>query len=461
MKIAKFWFCLLLLIPFYYSAVSQEYDSPSSEIELEVLAQVNLLRDSLKLSPLILDEVLKDAAKDQAFFIARKQILTHYQETFTKETPAERIKHYGGNRTYSGENIAKVSVVKDSLGHIDRMAIARDLFNGWYKSPPHYKNMIHPSFTRMSLDYTLSEKDKLIYAAQVFSSEEIVLPTFFNNENRAWGVRPSEVTCKDDPLLYETMFFANSVVVNGNDIYMYFHDMKFFYGVFNSQNDGIAVDIILREQLPCDKENQFHISEIHDGEMQQPIYLMDMLRKNESGNENKVYIKVGELPDYLHGKQWQPNIVVINDNKLCDYSYPVEVPSAIFPLLPLAPYYEEPDSTEIIAANYSFQMNDTLKAELWYENREKFYSNDLRGEIGLLLDLEAFIEKVEVDCFSSVNGSLWYNLELLERREDNAREIMNYLNFYNDQVTFNSRENWGLMDFQIENHSISALQNKN
>ncbi len=459
MKAFKWKFIFLLLFFSSSTLFCQEGPLNETRIELSVLKKVNILRDSLNLPSLSLDNTLSEAAADHAFFMARTRKLTHYQNTFTKETQAERIIYYGGNRTYTGENVASTMILRDSLGLINYEGIADSLFMSWYNSKDHYKNMTHPDFTLMSLSYSVSQ-EKLIYAAQVFSSDEIQLPSDFRNENRAWGVRPSEITCKDDELRYETMFFANNVVVQGNDIYFSFHDINFFNGVFNSQNDGMAVDIILREQLPCDKENQFHISEIHDGEMQQPIYLMDMLRKDISGNKNKIFVKIGELPEYLEGKQWQPNIIVINDNKLCDYSYPVEVPSAIFPLLHLDPYFEEPDSTEILKEDYSFFMSDTLNAELWYGNREENYSNDVSGDMEVILELKSLIKDITVNSYTSVNGAEWYNQELLIKREENAREIMEALEFSDSQVKYQASENWEMMDSQIAEHGLAYLQNK-
>lgn len=424
-----------------------------------MLIQVNLLRDSLNLEPLELDYILTEAASDQSFYMAKKGKTTHYQKTFTKETPAERIKHYGGNRTYSGENVARTVMTKDSLSAIGLKSIADALFESWFQSKLHYKNMVNPNFSRMGLHIHTS-KNKTIYAAQVFSSDEIRLPKAFKNPERSWGVRPAEFDCKDEEHTYNTMTFANGVSVIGNDIFFYFHDIKFFYSVIQKENDGLAVDIILREQLPCDKENQFHISDVYDGNMLQPVYLMEILRKNQSGNEKKIFAKIGELPDYLVNQQWQPNIIIINDNKLCDYSYPVEVPSDIFPLLPIDPYFEDPDSTKILKETLTFELNDTLTAQLWYQNREKDISFILDDDFQDISALAPFVYGTEVDCFASVNGATWYNQGLLEERENRAREIMSSLDFSDSLVEYNSSENWPLMRSQIKSHSISALQSR-
>lgn len=424
-----------------------------------VLIQVNNLRDSLNLNHLTYDKVLEEAGIDHAYYMAKKQKLNHFQTTFTKESPSERVLYYNGNRTYVGENIASTSIKWKEKNVINNEALALDLFKGWLNSPPHYKNMIHPDYTKMGVGNWQSE-DKLLYSAQVFSSNEIKLPKEFNNSSLSWGVRPSEFTCKDEPQTYETMFFANSVSVQGNSIYLFFHDLNFFEKVIQNDNDGLAIDVILREQLPCGKENQFHISKIFDGEMQRPIYKHDIFRNNISNNPKKIKVKIGEVPKHLRNKQWEANVIIINDNKLCDYSYPVIVPSDIFPLLDFNPYYDRNDS-EIVFEPQKIRIKDSIHVELNYErSKGKFTAVD---EYGLyrLMQWGQYINKLDVDCFASVEGAEWFNLQLLEERKESAFNLLLGSDFDFSKINFTSKENWDLMNRQIEEQSISELESKN
>ncbi len=429
------------------------------EIDKLVLDKVNQLRDSLNISVLKLDKVLNKAGNDHAYYISRKNELTHFQNTFSKETPSARVEYYQGNRTYVGENVAVVSVQKlknDSLG---KEAVAQSLFNGWLNSPPHYKNMITSDFTMMGIGYATTSNKKL-YATQVFSSNEIKLPNEFKNADLSWGVRPSEFTCKDEANTYETMFFANSIQVEGNSIYFYFHDIAFFRNVINNDNDGLAIDIILREQLPCNKENQFHISLVHDGEMQRPIYKNDIFRNDISNNPKKIRIKIGEVPTYLKNKQWEANVIIINNNKLCDYTYPVEVPSAIFPLLDLSPYYDTNDNIDSFFTPFFIKLQDSIHIELLVErSKNRFHAYDL-PEFNRLMEWGKFIKKVNVDCFASVEGASWFNTQLLENREKNVINFLLQNNFDFNAITINARENWTAMYAQSEKHQLRMIRDK-
>jgi uncharacterized protein YkwD len=430
-------------------------------VELLVLEKVNELRDSLELERLEWDAVLSRAGSEQGYYMAKRNELTHFQKTFSKETPAERVAQLGGNRTYIGENVGYVMAADNNDVPYGAEIIASGLFDGWLNSPPHYKNMIHPDFTKMGLGHSKSQKGRL-YSAQLFSSNEIVLPKEFVNSDVSWGVRPAEFTCKDEVTTYQTMFFANNIQTVGNSIYFFFHDLNFFQQVISDENDGLAIDIVLREQLPCDKENQFHISVVHDGEMQRPIYRNDIYRFNVSNNPKKVRVKIGEVPAHLANYQWQANVVVINDNKLCDYSIPSEVPSSIFPLLELLPYYDLNDQVD---SSYSplaksVQIHDSMHVEMMFQSRAKNHHSMNGGEFARMLSWGPYIDQLDVACFASVDGATWFNYNLLESRKEEVLNLLILNNFDLTRVRLETKENWPLMKEQIEKHSLIILKDK-
>ncbi len=423
------------------------------ETEIRLLEHVNHLRDSLGLSPLKPDPVLSEAAADHAFYMKEEDLLTHFQLTFGKETPSERVAIYHGNRTYVGENVALVPLhMHDKT--TDSQALADSLFKAWFNSPEHYANMVDPRYTRMGLAYRAD--GKRAWAAQVFSSEEIVLPKYFQNPDLAWGVRPSEFTCKDEMHTYETMFFANHVEIVGDEIYFYFHDREFFDKVFRDPNDGMAVDIVLREQFPCNRENQLHISRIYDGEMQRPVYRDDLNRNNISGNPEKIRVKIGEVPPYLRNRKWQPSIIVIDNNHLCDYAYPVEVPSDIYPLLYIAPYYSsEADS---FAEVEQVRIRDSLHLELAYERSRKQFMplNEVEG-YRFFNEWGPFVAQVNIDCYASVEGPRWLNEKLIAERIHTVNQLLMQYGFDSTKANMRGEENWELMNRQVVRYKLAEL----
>ncbi len=429
----------------------------NNEITDLVLRKVNALRDSLGLQKLKSNAILIEAADDHSYYQKEIQQLTHFQKTFSKETPSERILYYGGNRTYVAENVASVPVARNEDKSLNLEKVADRLYTSWFHSPGHYANMIHPDMTLMGLAIQIG-RDGNVYGTQVFSSNEIRLPSVFKHSDFAWGVRPGELNCKDDSQVYETMFFANYVYAEGDDIYLFFHDLDFFRGVISGPNDGFAVDVVLREQLPCSKENQFHMSEVYDGEMQQPIYKYDLFRNNISTNPKKIRVKIGEVPKYLRGRQWDANIIIINDNILCDYSWPADVPSDIYPLLDVEAYYELGDETDFEPKQV--YIDDSVHLKLRYLRSKQDFIPEMQADYERFLTWSEFASKVDVECYASVEGKLWFNERLLRAREDRAQEVLYQSGFYRD-VTIDGEENWEMMEEQIEHHNLKELKGLN
>ena len=421
-----------------------------------LLLRVNSLRDSLSLPLVQLDNTLNEAAYDQAFYIGERKKLTHTQKTFSKETVGDRVLYFGGNRTYVGENVASLQSKRKLTQH----ELADSLFNLWFNSPGHYANMVHPQFTFMGLG--LKQMKSTYYAAQVFSSNEIEYPKAFKAENLSWGVRPNENECAKINNSFNTMFFANSVNFQGRDVYFLFHDMAFFNSVISNDNDGLAIDIVLREQLPCARENQFHISPIYDGEMQRPIYRNDLFKNDISENPKKIFVKIGEIPEHLIGQHYEVNVILVVDNHNCDYCVPIEVPSDIYPLVSVDAYYdnEEPAGKKNTDFSFSLKIRDSIHLSLDYQRSDSLFSGFDQDAYQRLLSLKPYLKRLRVACFASVEGDTRVNLKLLDQRKKTASEFLNLDDDSADFITWNLDENWDLMSTQIEEKQLSHLENK-
>ena len=444
----KFILSTIILLQFYTITNSQ------SQLEQRILFRVNNLRDSLQIPKLSLDLVLKEAAYDQAYYMFNKKNITHFQETFTKETPADRIYYFGGNRTYSGENVASIG----SIQGMSENQIADSLFQLWFDSPEHFKNMINPFYTKLGIGVRIHNK-KTLYAAQVFSSNEITLPKEFKQNALSWGVRTSQNDCRIQREVNEQLFFANQIEVVGNDIYFFYHDINFFNRIIKNDNDGMAVDVIVREQLPCNKENQFHISPIYDGEMQRPIYRNDLLKNDISFNPGKIRTKIGEVPLHLQNKSWEVSIIVINDNMRCDYNYPVCIPHDIYPLLPIEPLMDYNDEKSFISTK-KIHIQDSIHIELDYSRSKHAYSDMNYFEFYRMLSLGDYIHGIQVDCFASVEGEEWLNMQLLESRKNSVQTLFNENDINANKINYTLAENWVMMDQQIKDYGLDLLAKK-
>lgn len=420
-----------------------------------MLLRVNALRDSLRLSKVKPDLILDKAALNQATYIATKKKLGHEQTTPKMETLADRILHFGANRTYFGENVAFVQV---SQG-VSNKEIADQLFEAWKKSPGHYANMVNPNFSR--LGFEIKRTPQGIYATQVFASEEITLPKQFNKIHPDWGVKPNAVVCKMLKDTYETMTFANNVQIVDYEVYFFFHDMPFFESVITDNKDGLAIDVILREQLPCSRENQFHGSPVFDGQMQKPVYKKDLFKNNISGNPHKMYVKIGEIPENMRQLDWAVNVIVIKNNFNCDYCLPGFINSRMYPLLPLEPQWEIFEKRNYFELHKAILVRDTFNFNFHFSRlNDQFESYDAM-ELQRMLSMLPYVKKINADVHASIEGLEQTNKDLLQKRKQTLSKFLIEKNAIQPQViTWNLSENWALLERQIQEYQLDELRGK-
>ena len=445
---------LFIGLVFLYSFALGELNAQTSVNDF-LLIRVNELRDSLKLPRLKGDATLDKAATNHAVYIASKRKLTHEQNVPDMHSVADRIFHFGGNRTYCGENVAMLGDLKLT----DNREIANQLFEAWRNSPGHYANMIHPNYSRMGLG--IKRGTNGIYAAQVFGSEEIKLPKQFNGLHPNWGIKPNPEVCRALNESYETMTFANNIQIQGHEVYFFFHDMPFFNAVISDKKDGLAIDVVLRDQLPCSRENQFHISPIFDGQMQKPVYRDELLKNNLSGNPYKILVKIGEIPESMRKLDWAVNVIVIKNNFNCDYCVPSIINSGLFPLLPIVPFWEKIENSNRTEIHKILWINDTINFSFHFgRGNEQFDNYDL-AEMNRLLFMLPFVKQVRVDCYASVEGSESINKNLLEKRRESLYDFLVLKKKLNAHlIEWNLDENWSMMQTQIIQNNLLELNGK-
>ncbi|MGB1041022.1 MAG: CAP domain-containing protein [Flavobacteriales bacterium] len=149
------------------------------KLEALILKEVNAVRRKKRKPILILDSILNLAATDHAVYLKSAKKLSHNQKSKSKKTPMKRTDFYGGKFRFVGENIAYSYLQKDVNsakrgGKVVYMSTysktAKHLFNLWYNSKPHFKNIMEKGFKKTSIRFSYDKKTNRIYAVQVFAS---------------------------------------------------------------------------------------------------------------------------------------------------------------------------------------------------------------------------------------------------------------------------------------------------
>lgn len=424
------------------------------------LKKLNALREQHGLNTLGTDPFLIDAANDQAAYMNQTGKVGHEQTTKGKEWPVDRVAYYKGTNDRVGENCIQINLhvpYKDKTGKtiiVNTYGDAAEaLFEGWKHSPPHYRNMITPYYDMQGIGFSYNAKTQQLYSSDVFGTKRFIPPRNFEIRSDAWGVG---YTSKYFPGFF-SKDLANFITTDGDSIFLYYSDLKYFREYIRNKTDGIAIDIVASEQFTCNHNNNLHGSRVFDGWMLKPVYYEQLMKGNQYPKKsNELYTYVGTIPKVLLNRNIQLNTILIRKNCFAGYSYPVFVDNANLRMLHLTTYWDtikgaiSPDTFNVKINHYiEFKRNSyTLTEEQIKKLNERVHQ------------YRKYIKRVEIHTYSSVEGSEAINIRLQNERAESIKKALLHAGA-SKKITMQTeaKENWAEFYKQIEGTRYEYLKN--
>ena len=127
---------LLIIIPLFFNA--------QSDLDLLVFSKINEYRKQNGIHELVWGDNAFKASKHHTKYMMKKKQIGH-REISTTPTATSRLKYYGVDFYFAGENCAMVII-----GIIEKYAndeyIATEIIEMWKQSPGHNKNMLNKNY---------------------------------------------------------------------------------------------------------------------------------------------------------------------------------------------------------------------------------------------------------------------------------------------------------------------------
>lgn len=431
-----------LLIVFSISFLeAQISDSDMDKLSKLLTEKVNDLRVSLDKIPLKNDEDLAKAAKLHSVYMAKKGKLSHTQSETEFPKPKDRVANYNKTLFNVGENILYSKPVRLPLRDSDFKKIAFDMFRSWKNSPGHYANMISDDYTFGDFGFEYRAKSKRIFATQVFGKKGYIIPKQLSDN--AFSIKETDDSCLELVGNKSNIIvnLGNKVVIENDEIFLKYHNVNIIKETLDKPLDGLAIDLVERDQLLCFQDNRLDVSPIYEGVMLKPIFSEELFSSNLSKNKKRLVVSMGKLPKHLRGKSISPNIIFIKDKKKCSYSVPAYIPSRKYDLKFVDPIIYEPEislKTEgvmgINSVDFDFDTGKTTP----------------KNSPQILFQIEN-LHSVDIKSFTSVDGNEESNNKLHKARanfiESFVREKVSDKNL---PIYKNAKENWDLCFYQLE-----------
>lgn len=426
-----------------------------------ILEEVNKLRKKAKVLPLQNETALAFASDDHAKYMLSNQKLTHKQRIRIKRTPKNRVDFYGQQFNLVGENVQLNNLNLNSNPKdkkhptIDTYEkLAEQLVLSWENSPPHYANMVKADFVTTYTNIAIGENGE-IYACQLFGGSKYEdrykeqRDTVEFKPDRAWRCW----RCKIRPPLGSIEITEDSTIV-----YSYYPPN--FYGIvipaifrtrmrfFNPWRDGLAADIIVKSQYPCDSNTYHNGLSNFRGIPLPPVY-----RKDFHWGIRYAYTEIvlGKVPSYIK-EDFEVNLVVIQNKRPCSNEMFHVIPSEFHVDIPLS-YGFDPVVTKM-----KCHKIDTLYSRMYF-NKAMITPKDstLTDIIELVKINQGHITSLEINGYASIEGSKEGNIELYKKRTEYLLEELLTLGTDSSSVKVKTSENF--VDFRkdIKNTKYSYL----
>lgn len=417
--------------------------TPSDKVRVsEFLSEyVNELRIEKGLFPLKKSEDLSRAAELHSDYMSDRNSLTHIEIKTDFPNPEDRVHNFNREFIGVGENVLFTKPKTFPLNDSELKKLAFEMFRSWKASAGHYANMVSPEYIYGDFGFSYQEKSRRVYATQVFAKKGYIIEGQLSQN--AFSIKASDESCDD--LIGNrgnlVVNIGNSISIENNEVFLSHHNLQTIKGIFENQNDGIAIDLVTRNQMPCDAENRLDLSEIYEGVLLKPVYRDPIFSGNSAQNPNRLVVALGKIPKELQGKEVSPNIILIKEGRKCSYAVPSMVPSRGYELRPIEPLIINPEIQLKMEG-----INGIMDVEF------DFASGKITPLKNPNINLEEIkIHSIDIKSFTSVDGNETANELLHNARARYIQEFLfSKLNNASIPMTIDAKENWELCFYHLE-----------
>lgn len=245
-----------------------------------------------------------------------------------------------------------------------------------------------------------------------------------------------------------------SIKVIDQHIIFYFPSRKAFNQIFDKKFDGIAIDIVTRDQFSCNGENQLANSWAFKGELLRPVFKKELERRMQVDEYSNVTIDFGLLPPHFDSRNVECNMILLQKKFHCDYRSFSHIDYNQWSLLEMGLYRDSIESPE----NQEFRLSKKLTFEIPFEkNRHLYAPSEIKPLYDSLHLSDYYVNSIRIKAYSSVEGDFGNNQRLQNAR---ATSIIEGLQAYQSpQIPFeiSTSENWGDFYSDIESTQYKYL----
>lgn len=227
-------------------------------------------------------------------------------------------------------------------------------------------------------------------------------------------------------------------------LYFRFNNKEWFQSLFKNVKDGIAIDIITKDQYDCD----IAVLPIEiKGETLKPVYKNLLVKNIETVQEGLYQVFVGNLPTKFHNKEVEFNMLLINNGYLCRNQSTYNIQSYNFDLLDMGLYLDSVsnynNSQDIEQQEGVIKKYKQLKFKIPFKkNQTSFSVADIKPLYDSLKITDFNIKRIDIKAYSSIEGSAQRNNQLQNQRANSIIKALQTFQKPSIKTIIEPSENW-------------------
>ncbi|MCX2742604.1 hypothetical protein OO013_01940 [Mangrovivirga sp. M17] len=248
------------------------------------------------------------------------------------------------------------------------------------------------------------------------------------------------------------------IVVLDRQIILTFPSEKHFKKLFDDSFDGVAVDIIDKNQYSCIDNNELLSAWPNRGLLLDPVFKNELLKYYVLTELNTVAVNIGFLPYSFEPENVECNLLVLQKKALCSYESTAGLEMESWALLNTGLYWDTIPRQQEEFSDRFFEKSITFKIP-FNKNKSTYDSTDIKPLYDSLNVTDYEITDIWIKAYSSVEGTVKENDYLQFAR---AKSIIKALEKYQTNKIkphIKTSENWSQFARSIRNTEFEFLRN--
>jgi hypothetical protein len=424
-----------------------------------LLRELNRFRAEKGLDRLEFNTLMNEAAA-----LSSENMASSGKDKIEPASTKKNLKKVGA--TKRGEEVSMKAPINKGREAYKTEEVAKVIYERWESNVKNLLVLNNPKYTLIGISCAVDDEGKKVFASAVFGGYDITndgaehkgeLAIPFNKTSKK--LKDFEAKkCKNCERWRNYDVLHKGLSVSDGKIYLEFKNSREMRRLLKKAKDGLAVDIVQREQYTKADYNIVDNNLYNKGIMNKVIYKdkffkSNLLTKNvDKKKKNKIKgirVEMGKFNPKITGP-YEINLIVVQDGKYCKtitrgYSESGNVdsktPIGIMPMkgsTGLKPPFEPRSESSILTFNIPFE-----------KNKFEFKNEDIQPFIKAMNEPDFIIDGLYIYAYSSIEGDSAANAKLQRKRAESVTNVLQSMQQNKIKPTVETRDSWGL--FMLEN----------